>query len=73
MIISQPELGLPVVSLALKQRWGRREKREFITPLPLGLLFAFSPTDLPDDPACFAFFFFFFFYKEHYGHIGVKC
>lgn len=58
MIISQPELGLPVVSLALKRRWGRCEKREFKMPLPLGLLFAFSPTGLPDDPACFAFFLF---------------
>ena len=69
MIISQLELGQPVVRLTLRERWQRHEKRE----LQRLFLWAYSL------PFCSLFCqmiwldLLFSFYEEHCGHFGMKC
>ena len=78
-------LDVCVISLTLKQRWQRSEKREFITAFPLGpgsvhtlvalqrghLLWACAlPFHRLFCPTIPFFFFFCFFYEERRGHFG---
>ena len=68
VIISQLELGQPVVRLTLRERWRRHEKRERASSSGLILcLFA----------GCFArrscLICFFSFCEEHCGHFRKKC
>ena len=69
MIISQLELGQPVVRLTLRERWQRHEKRE----LQRLFIWAYSL------PFCSLFCqmiwldLLFSFYEEHCGHFGMKC